>query len=365
MQTPTIAASPEACLALDWISTPVALLGPQGELRFANTALEDALGLSRRVLQGTDFCRLLADPGPLQRALAGAGTQDGTELHFAAELLSPRYGRVPLQACVRHAEPAPGVLLQLWPLHPQARHEREERLREQGEAHRELVRNLAHEIRNPLGGIRGAAQLLELELPAPELADYTRVIIREADRLRALVDRLLEPHRQPQQLADVNIHEVCEHVRALVQAEYGAGLALLRDYDASIPELRGDRAQLVQALLNIVRNAAQALAPRIAAGDARILLRTRVAHQVALAQRQQRVALVLDVIDNGPGVPAALQERIFLPLVTGREDGTGLGLTLAQAIVQRHGGLLECESQPGCTRFSLLLPLPRGLAAPP
>ena len=356
-------ASPSSTLpgtwqALDWIGAPLALLDLQGRILFANAALEDCVGVSRRMLLGTECAPLLSDAAPLRRALERARAQDGAGLRFATELVSARHGRLPMQASAHLAGPGQGVLLQLWPLHPHARHEREQRLREQGDAHRELVRNLAHEIRNPLGGIRGAAQLLELELPTPELADYTRVIIREADRLRALVDRLLEPQRQPPQLAGVNIHEVCEHVRALVQAEHGSGLALLRDYDASIPELHADRGQLVQALLNVVRNAAQALAGRIAAGDAQIVLRTRVAHQVALGAHQHRVVLVLDVIDNGPGVPEALRERIFYPLVSGRDGGSGLGLALAQTFVQRHHGLLECDSVPGCTDFHWLIPLP-------
>jgi len=344
--------------ALDWIGTPVAVLDRQGAVLFANCALENLLGLSRRMLAGIPLARLLADAGPLARALADVGTLDDAEVRFSAQLIGAHQAPVEVQACLRAAGPVrPALVLELALPGAHMRQEREERLREQGEAYRELVRNLAHEIRNPLGGIRGAAQLLQLELPGPELADYTRLIIAEADRLRALLDRLLEPHRAGGQPGQVNIHEICEHVRTLVQAEHPQGLALRRDYDASIPELHGDRAALVQALLNMLRNACQALAERIAAGDAEIVLRTRVAHQVVLGHRQHRLALVLDVIDNGPGVPETLRERIFLPLVTGRADGTGLGLTLAQAIAQRHGGLVECDSRPGHTRFSLVLPL--------
>jgi two-component system nitrogen regulation sensor histidine kinase GlnL len=197
-----------------------------------------------------------------------------------------------------------------------------------------------------------------MELPGPELAEYTQVIIHEADRLQGLVDRLLAPHRHPHQVGDVNIHEVCERVRSLVLAEYPQGLAVLRDYDTSIPEFRGDRAQLLQALLNIVQNAAQALAGRIAAGDAQITLRTRVARQVTFGRQRYRLALELHVIDNGPGVPEAIRERIFYPLVTGRDGGSGLGLTLAQTFVQQHQGLIDCDSEPGRTDFRILIPLP-------
>jgi len=250
------------------------------------------------------------------------------------------------------------VLVEFWPLEQQARQDREERLREQAQAHKELIRNLAHEIKNPLGGIRGAAQLLQMDLDAPELREYTEVIIHEADRLQALVDRLLAPHRHPHEVGDVNIHEVCERVRSLVLVEHPAGLTITRDYDISIPEFRGDSAQLIQAVLNIVQNAAQALQERIAAGDAEIILRTRVARQVTFGRQRYRLALELHVIDNGPGVPDAIKERIFYPLVSGRDGGSGLGLTLAQTFVQRHQGLIECESQPGRTDFRILIPLP-------
>jgi len=343
--------------ALDWIGTPVVLLDLRGAILHANAALEDLLGLSRRALAATPFARWLADAHPLERALRAARAGEPAAVRFAAELVGAGHPGLPMLASVRLSDTGDCVVVDLWPLHLEARREREERLREQADAHRELVRNLAHEIRNPLGGIRGAAQLLALELPSPELQDYTRVIVHEADRLRTLVDRLLEPHHLASQRQALNIHEVCEHVRALVQAEHAQGLALLRDYDASLPELHGDRGQLVQAVLNIVGNAAQALHDRIRTGDAEIVLRTRVARRVVLGPEQHRMAVVLEIVDNGPGIPQALRERIFLPLVTGRQDGTGLGLTLAQAIVQRHGGVIECDSRPGCTRFAIVLPL--------
>ncbi len=263
-----------------------------------------------------------------------------------------------MHAHIAPAEQGGELMVELWPLQAQAHQDREERLLEQAQANKELIRNLAHEIKNPLGGIRGAAQLLQLELASPELAEYTQVIIHEADRLQHLVDRLLAPHRQPRLVGDVNIHEVCEHVCRLVLAEHPRGLTIQRDYDTSIPEFRGDRAQLIQALLNIVQNAAQALGERMAAGDAQITLRTRVARQVTLGRQRYRLALELHVIDNGPGVPEAIKERIFYPLVTGRDGGSGLGLPLAQTFVQHHQGMIDCESRPGCTDFRILIPLP-------
>jgi two-component system nitrogen regulation sensor histidine kinase GlnL len=250
------------------------------------------------------------------------------------------------------------VIVELLPIEQQTRQEREERLIDQAQANKELIRNLAHEIKNPLGGIRGAAQLLEMELDSKDLMEYTQVIIHEADRLQTLVDRLLAPHRRPHVVGDVNMHEVCERVRSLILAEFPKGLKVVRDYDISIPEFRGDREQLIQAVLNIAHNASQALADRRSEGDAEIILRTRIARQVTFGKQRYRLALELHVIDNGPGVPDSIKDRIFFPLISGREGGSGLGLTLAQTFVQQHHGLIECESMPGRTDFKILIPLP-------
>ncbi|MEP7303205.1 MAG: nitrogen regulation protein NR(II), partial [Caldimonas sp.] len=217
--------------------------------------------------------------------------------------------------------------------------------------------NLAHEIKNPLGGIRGAAQLLEMEIESRSLTEYTQVIINEADRLQSLVDRLLAPHRKPHVVGNVNIHEVCERVRSLIDAEFTRGLVTERDYDTSIPEFRGDREQLIQAVLNVAHNAAEALTERIEIGDAKIILRTRVARQMTLGKHRYRLALELHIEDNGPGVPESLRERVFFPLVSGREGGSGLGLTLAQTFIQQHHGIVEFESQPGRTVFKIVIPI--------
>ena len=347
--------------AFDSLSLLVAVLDGQGRVQFANAALEGALGMSRRHLHGLELATFFSEPAVLQGALAGSSREGAAPLRLEA-LLRCMHQQAPLavHASVAASDSQGEVLVELWPVELQARQQREERLREEAQAHKELVRNLAHEIRNPLGGIRGAAQLLQLELQAqPALADYTDVIVHEADRLQSLVDRLLAPHRYPQRLGEVNIHEVCERVRALVLLEYPRGLAIVQDYDTSIPEFRGDRAQLIQTVLNLVQNAAQALAGRRAAGDACITLRTRVARQVTLGRGERhRLALQLHVIDNGPGVPEAIREQIFHPLVSGRDGGTGLGLSLAQTFAQRHHGLIECDSVPGRTDFCLWIPLP-------
>lgn len=235
--------------------------------------------------------------------------------------------------------------------------DRTRRLVDEINTQHELLRNLAHEVKNPLGGLRGAAQLLESELPDPALTEYTKVIISEADRLQALVDRLAVPQRMPVQWHRVNIHEVCERVCALIRAEF-RDITLVRDYDASMPEIKADSARLVQALLNVMRNAAQILSQsELSLSKQQITIRTRIARQVMLRHKQHRMAAVITVIDNGPGVPEHLRDRIFHPLVTGREGGTGLGLSLAQDFVQQHGGVIEFDSVPGHTEFRLLLPM--------
>lgn len=222
------------------------------------------------------------------------------------------------------------------------------------ETSRAIIRGLAHEIKNPLGGVRGAAQLLAKELPSAALAEYTDVIIREADRLRDLVDRLLGPNRQ---LAAelLNIHEIIEHVRNLITAESGNQVIVKRDYDPSLPEFYCDRAQLIQAVLNIMRNALQAAAPAL--DHCEIILRSRSQRQFTIGATLHRLVCRIDIIDNGPGIPADLMSAVFAPMVTGRADGTGLGLSIAQSIIYLHGGALECDSRPGETRFTLYLPM--------
>ena len=351
-------AQPAALAALDWLATLVAVVDGQGAVRFANAALEDAVGLSRRSLDGVALHDWMHDAQAFVDALKRVQEQGFAAVRYDATLKRLHDDPLPV-----HVVLAPGgregeFIAEFLPLEQQARQEREERLIDQAQANKELIRNLAHEIKNPLGGIRGAAQLLQMELESRDLTEYTQVIIHEADRLQALVDRLLAPHRRPHVVGDVNIHEVCERVRSLILAEFPKGLRVVRDYDTSIPEFRGDKEQLIQAVLNIAHNAAQALAERIAAGDAEIVFRSRVARQLTFGKQRYRLALELHVMDNGPGVPDAIKDRIFYPLVSGRDGGSGLGLTLAQTFVQQHHGLIECDSVPGRTDFKLLIPLP-------
>jgi two-component system nitrogen regulation sensor histidine kinase GlnL len=325
---------------------------------FANAAFEDALGTSRKTIEGSYFPDCFTEPHILQNALEGARSNEFAALRYDAWLKRMAHDPLPVHVIVAQTEKQGEIVVELLPLEAQARQDREERLMDQAQANKELIRNLAHEIKNPLGGIRGAAQLLEMEIESPSLKEYTQVIIHEADRLQTLVDRLLAPHRRPHVVGDVNIHEVCERVRSLIMAEFPRGLKVSREYDTSIPEFRGDREQLIQAVLNIAHNACQALAERIVAGDGELTFRTRVNRQVTFGKQRYRLALELHVIDNGPGVPDSIKDRIFYPLVSGREGGSGLGLTLAQTFVQQHHGLIECDSIPGRTDFKLLIPLP-------
>jgi two-component system nitrogen regulation sensor histidine kinase GlnL len=252
------------------------------------------------------------------------------------------------------AESEGDTLVELHQVDRQLRIFREEQLVSQHKATRDLIRGLAHEIKNPLGGLRGAAQLLAGELQDPELHEYTDVIINEADRLQALVDRMLGPNERPA-IAEVNIHQVLERVRQLVQAESGSGLKIIRDYDPSIPLLEGDADQLIQAFLNLVRNAARAVGP-----DGRIVLRSRIQRQITIGADRHKLVAQVDVIDNGPGIPDELRASLFYPLVSASDGGVGLGLSIAQSLVQRHRGLIECTSRPGETTFTVLLPLENG-----
>ena len=372
--------------AFDQLATMVALIDPHGQCLLANSALENTLGASRRALQrGTGF-EWLTDAAPLREALLAVASNQVASSRFDALMRrGPSVSELPVHVIVSQTEWPERVLVEMIEIEQQTRLDREERASTLAQSNKDLVRNLAHEIKNPLGGIRGAAQLLAMEINSGaalaadaqlprgagrrsaategarsllDLTEYTRVIIQEADRLHALVDRLLTPHRHPHVVADVNIHEVCERVRSLILAEFPRGLDLARDYDPSIPEFRGDLEQLIQAVLNIAHNATHALALRMAQGDARLVLRTRAVRQATFGRQRFRLALELHIEDNGPGVPEAIRDRIFHPLVSGREGGSGLGLTLAQTFVQQHQGTIECESAPGRTVFKILIPLP-------
>ena len=357
--SPTRQAAAQA--ALDLLATMVAVVTPEGECEFANSSFETVLGLSRRTHDARLVFDWFVDPQVLRDTVVAVSNNAFSTSRLEALLKRPSAApatSLPVHVTVNQIDGSRNVVFEMVEIEQQNRQEREERALEQAEATKELIRNLAHEIKNPLGGIRGAAQLLEMEIESRTLTEYTQVIIKEADRLQLLVDRLLAPHRKPHVVGDVNIHEVCERVRALILAEFPRGLeSRMRDYDTSIPEFSGDREQLIQAVLNITHNAAESLAEQIGAGNAQITLRTRVVRQVTFGKQRYRLALELHIEDNGPGVPEALREKIFFPLVSGREGGSGLGLTLAQTFVQQHHGTIEFDSEPGRTIFKIVIPL--------
>ncbi|GLR25758.1 nitrogen regulation protein NR(II) [Limnobacter litoralis] len=343
---------------LELLATAVVVSDFQGTVLFANLAAESLLEVSRRSVDGHSMAALFVEAGQFGEFLAKAAKDPFGIKRQVFELVRPNGSSEHVHVTLSCPDANENItLIELREIEQQLKIDREARMLDQSIANKELIRNLAHEIKNPLGGIRGAAQLLEIELPSPDLKEYTQVIIKESDRLQTLVDRLLAPHRRPHIVALMNIHEVCERVRSVILAEHRKGLRIVRDYDISIPEFMGDLEQLIQAVLNVVRNAAQALSAHIADGTAEIILRTRVVRRVTINRKQHKLALDLQVVDNGPGIPADILERIFFPLVSGREGGSGLGLTLAQTFVQQHEGIIECSSQPGRTIFKITLPI--------
>ena len=340
---------------LDLLATAVLLVDGNRRVVYANAAAENLFALSRKHLIGRTPETVFSDPGRLEQAFEQAIRQRGTYTEQEIELAINGRLRLHLSCTITPIDPGDDLLLEFRQIDQQIKIAREERQLEQAQANRELIRNLAHEIKNPLGGIRGAAQLLESELASPQQTEYTQVIIGEADRLQSLVNRLLTPHRLPN-YTRVNIHEILARVRSLIEAEFRGNAEVHCDFDISLPELECDPEQILQAVLNIARNAGEAIREsRASRGD--IWLRTRVARGVTLARRRYRLALAISVVDNGPGIPPAIREKIFFPLVTGREGGSGLGLTIAQTFVAQHHGAIECDSEPGQTSFTLLLPL--------
>jgi two-component system nitrogen regulation sensor histidine kinase GlnL len=341
---------PHPPLGLEYLSTAILVLDRDFRVVYANPAAENLFEFSSKSIAGTPINQLFPETGGLIAATEAASANGAsyTEHEMTLATLAHTY-HVSLTV-TPVSDASQQLLLEFHQIDKHLKIAREERMQLQQQYNRELLRNLAHEIKNPLGGIRGAAQLLEHELPKPGLREYTQVIIKEADRLQSLMDRLLAPNRMTK-LAPVNVHEVLERIRSLILAEHPEGLRLRRDYDTSLPELMADHEQLIQIVLNIVRNAVQAMH-----GQGEIICRTRVARHVTLAKKNYRMALELKIIDNGPGIPDDIREQIFYPLVTSKAEGTGLGLSIAQTYVAHHGGSIDCESQAGRTVFTVLLP---------
>ena len=320
-----------------------------------NAAAENLLGISRSRARGESVLLLFGDEDEframVRRCLETTQTFASelrlppTETDSEARIVDCRVSPLPT------TNDTPSVLVELTDVTRRSRISRENALLIQHDAGRQMIRQLAHEIKNPLGGLRGAAQLLERQLDSEELREYTSVIISEADRLAGLVDTLLGPGGPPNKVP-VNVHELLEYVVRLITSEGQKSLTIVRDYDAGLPAIPLDRDQMVQALLNVVQNAVAALD-----GQGRIVLRSRAEMNFTIGDIRHPVVVSLEVEDDGPGIPDDLRDSVFFPLVTGRPDGTGLGLPLAQELISRHGGLIEFESRPGRTVFQVHIPM--------
>jgi two-component system, NtrC family, nitrogen regulation sensor histidine kinase GlnL len=339
---------------LENMGTAVLVFDARMRLTYLNHAGEVMLAHSARHVCGRSVQELVKNADVLSDQLAVALASEQVLSHRGCRLELPDAPNLRVNCTftsITDEDGEPSVLVELRQIDYQMRIEHEEHLITQQQATHELVRGLAHEIKNPLGGLRGAAQLLEQEIHDDELREYTRIIISEADRLRSLMDSMLGPNDLPK-IQPVNIHLILERVRDLVQAEAGRSLHFHNDYDPSLPDLQADPDLLLQAILNIVRNAAQALGN---VGD--ITVRTRVQRNFNIGSSRHRLVARITITDNGPGIDDDLRKQIFYPMITSRSDGTGLGLSIAQALISRHQGLIECHSQPGKTVFTILLPL--------
>lgn len=343
---------------LDCLSTGTVVLDAGGHIFHVNPAAETLLGISGALLAGDDADRVFERSPELLAAIRTARSEQETVIEYEIDVAVSGHPPIRLGCSISPLDKPPhAILIEMRAVDPHLRIARLEQARLQQEANRELLRNLAHEIKNPLGGIRGAAQLLEHELPRESLREYTQVIIKESDRLQSLMERLLTPHRMPR-FGAVNMHEVLERVRSLILAETPS-VVVRRDYDISLPEIRADAEQLIQATLNIARNAVQAMHGNgHGHGQGEIVFRTRVARQITLESRRYRLGMRVEIIDNGPGIPEDIRDQIFYPLVSGREGGSGLGLAVAQTLIAQNHGTIDCESRPGHTVFSIFLPLP-------
>jgi two-component system nitrogen regulation sensor histidine kinase GlnL len=339
---------------LDALTTGVVCLDDGFRVHYINSAAEQVLGVSARQSLGQRLTRLITLPDSLFTRMREAQKkgQPYTDREIVIGTPSGESNTVDCSISPHHlTELRQGLLLELVAVDRPMRIARDEAMLTQQEHAQSLLRGLAHEIKNPLGGLRGAAQLLERQLLDEELTEYTSIIIREADRLQDLIDRMLGPASRPQRLP-VNVHEVLQHVRRLVTPGASDDVVITADYDPSIPEFLNDRNRLVQVLLNIVGNAIEAVGE-----SGSITLRTRVLSRHTIGSQRHALVTAVSVIDDGPGVPDHLIDQIFYPMVTGTDTGTGLGLSIAQSIMNQLGGLIEVTSTPGKTNFTVLIPL--------
>jgi two-component system nitrogen regulation sensor histidine kinase GlnL len=334
---------------LDALSLPVLLVDRARRIVAPNAAFCAWTGAGARRWSGVAL-RELGDVGALLDDAVARCMQELQPQRLAHAQFQPKPGLV-LRADIVCTAIAQGEVAFVIECHRSSDLPEAERAAALPNALAATLKGLAHEVRNPLAGLRGAAQLLARRIHDPDARRYVEVIDAETQRLADLVERLLDPHPQ-RPFAALNIHDVLERVRALAEADAGWSARITRDYDPSLPELLGDRDRLIQAVLNLVRNALEA-------GANEVRLRSRAEHGVVIGEATHRLALRLDVIDDGRGIPEALAPRVLLPLVSGRAEGSGLGLALAQEIAREHGGGLSFISRAGHTVFTLLLPYDR------
>ena len=332
------------------LASAIVILDESFKVRFINTSAEVLFDMSQRQAELIPFQTMLPGEEGLFVSLSKVQQTGQAMIEREVKLFIPATGETTVDCAIKLLEvdgKYDTILLEFFQLDKQQRISRDESLH----AQQQVVRGLAHEIKNPLGGLRGAAQLLERQLDSAELQEYTSIIISEADRLQNLMNSMLGPHQQSK-TSQVNVHEVLQRVRQLVKAEVDNRLTFTADYDPSIPDLAVDLDQLVQVFLNIVRNAVQAMN-----GVGNIILKTRIKRHVTIDNHRHRLAVGIDIIDDGQGIPPALQESMFYPLVTSRPEGTGLGLYICQSLIHRNKGAISCTSRPGHTVFSIVFPL--------
>jgi len=359
----TIAANPPssrtraAATILQSLSTAVLTLDSDNRIQSANPAAEAIFQQSAHRLQGQDLGQLCGQGNPLAAILRQARQSEQRYCAREIKLTLPwNHHSITIDCTLtpEYTADTSALVVEIVQIDRLLRLTRDNRLQTRQQSSNRMIRGLAHEIKNPLGGLRGAAQLLERELGRGELSEFTRIIIHEADRLSQLVDRMTDQHR-PLAYTALNIHLLLEHVRRVLQLEVCESLDFCRDYDPSLPAILGHRESLIQALFNILRNAIEALD-----GKGKIGLRTRIERNLTIASIHHRQVVRVDIEDNGPGISATVRENIFEPLVSGKADGTGLGLAIARDILHKHHGLIEFSSRPGDTCFRLYLPIAHG-----
>ncbi len=341
---------------LEQLATAVIVIDPSYQIIYINPSAEVMLELSHGQACNHRIDLFFEDQDFFKEAIAAAKKQRSSYRENEYFIKSKQGKTLCVTLTISQTQNQSGhFIIELIQMDQHLRVAKEERMFIQQQANSELLRNLAHEIRNPLGGLRGAAQLLEKELGDKTLEEYTQIIIKEADRLQNLMNKLLTPHQLPS-YEKTNIHEVIERVRSLILSEFGKDISFIRDYDVSLPEIVADREKLIQAVLNITRNAIQAMLSDHTQ-NMQLKLTTRSERQIVFHRKKHATAIRLDIEDNGPGIPLNLQDKIFYPLVSGNQEGSGLGLSLSQNIVTQHKGMITFESQSGKTKFSILLPI--------